>query len=225
MPLTVVSLCTYLTRGPWGPDDHTALKFIKALKGTPFNGYAMFPVGSNKMRLVSGDQAAATACFAKVASHHLVQEKMCGESPVRLVPIPSSNAVNGKKFTRFPARNMANLLAAALVDRGVEDVRVADILRWKAPKPASHTGGSRDALMLYQNLLVTEMLDEEASYVLVDDVCTGGGHLRASARRIEKADGSVAFGVCAGRTAQESPDDPLAIITEPLRDLIVPKGW
>jgi hypothetical protein len=51
----------------------------------------------------------------------------------------------------------------------------------------------------------------------------GSGHLRASARRLREAGASVNLGLCAGRTVQEPPDDPLAIITETFEDLIPPR--
>jgi hypothetical protein len=223
MPLTVVSLCTYLTRGPWGPDDHTALKFIKALKGTPFNGYADFPVNGRKVRLLSGQQARAAVCFGKVAGRYLASEGYCEHETLRLVPIPSSDGVNGEEFTRFPALLMAKALAAVLEEFSLEGVAVADILRWATPKTASHEGGSRNPHLLYQNLLVTEEVDSDAAYVLVDDVCTLGSHMRASTLCLEEAGASVAWGVCAGRSAQVSPERPLAIITETVEDLAVPK--
>src|SRR5262245_37571771 len=65
MPLVVKCYAQYRKfvpeqGGGWRPEDHASLKLVKALKGTPFNGYADVPTpGGGQVRLRSGDRGAA----------------------------------------------------------------------------------------------------------------------------------------------------------------------
>ncbi|WNG49178.1 phosphoribosyltransferase [Archangium minus] len=219
MALTVACFASYLTNvtKAWRDEDHSASMFIKAIKGKPFKGYGHVPVRGWNTRFDHNNRHVTHTFFGKMAADHLDDVGMT-MVPLCLVPLPSSDAVQGTSFTRFPARDLALAVQRELAKKG-ETVQIDDILRWKMAKQPSHAGGTRDAQELYENLVLTAAPSEGVVHVLVDDVCTGGGHLRAAKRRLEDADATVDYAVCAGRTVQIQPKDAFAVITEKLPDL------
>lgn len=216
MALKLVCFASYLTNPEkgWRDEDHNTLKFIKALKGNrEFKGYATIPVGRSRKRLEMSNRQDAYRWFGMMASGHLSAQLQAMAGPVHLVPLPSSEGVLGATITRFPAREMATQLQAAVGGNTV----VTDILRWREPKPsASSSGGTRNANVLRENLVVT-VVPAQGTCILVDDVCTSGGHLLAAAAALEiMAAPTVEMAICAGRTCKEQPSNPWSVHTEDL---------
>jgi orotate phosphoribosyltransferase len=54
--------------------------------------------------------------------------------------------------------------------------------------------------------------------VLVDDVVTSGGHLRACAAKLTVDGAGVPLAVCAGRTLYDQEKDAFEIVEESLKD-------
>lgn len=220
MPLTVVAFASYLTRGrEWRDEDHSALKFIKAIKGKHFNGYGHVPVRGFRHKFDLATRLHTHTYFSWLAADHLVAKRWVSKKyTINLVPIPSSDAVKGAKFDRFPARDIAKALQRELKAKGVT-AQVVDILRWTSAKTPSHAGGTRDPHELYRALSVTAGISEDADYLMVDDVCTAGGHLRACKRRLDEAGAKVYRAICAGRTVQTPPENAFGVFTEEFDDL------
>jgi adenine/guanine phosphoribosyltransferase-like PRPP-binding protein len=75
---------------------------------------------------------------------------------------------------------------------------------------ANDEGGTRDGATLYEYLVATGDVRGHR-VVLVDDMLTSGGHLRACAARLRTAGAEPVFAVCAGRADQSQVADPFAV--------------
>jgi hypothetical protein len=203
MPLKVVSLSTYRTsKGTgWSKADYNASRFVKAIKEKPVKGYGYVPVGGGKVLLLDASTAKdAPAMFAQRAA---IVVKWDQVGPVAFVPLPNSScAVNTDQPPR--TRKLADALATHIL---TGDAIVADILRWDTPLPSAHeAGGTRDPQLLYPRLRLVGDVPAGRRIVLIDDVLTSGGHLRAAAAFLEAQGATVAGAVCAGRA-----DDGLTV--------------
>lgn len=227
MPLIAISFAQYLIHDSlqkWRPEDHNALKFVKAIKGETLNGYANVPVRGRNRRLNNSNQAKAAAWFGEMAGDYLVDVvRLNPKALIGLVPLPSSDAVRGTTFTRFPARELATALAEQLAQLGIRNVKVADVLRWTEPMLSARKGGGpREPVLLYPKLTLIGKVAGFNYHLLIDDVLTSGGHLRACAAVLRKNGAEVPFAICAGRTRYVAEDDPFASSKEELPDFVPP---
>ncbi len=211
MPLKLISLAAYLTRTnniDWSDDDHNASKFIKSIKGEPIKGWATIAVCGQHHRLNSNNQQDVFAWFGQMAADRL---RRLIKQPIALTPIPSSGAhINTDEF---PHTTM--LLAESIVEHLGKDVAVIDdLLRWDQPMASSRHGGPRDPENLYSHLTLLDDAVYERPYVLIDDVCTTGGHLQACAAKLRDIGASVILAVCAGRSVHEQRSDPFDVPDE-----------
>jgi len=209
MALSVISFTTYLTRGPWNDDDHHALKFVKAVKGKNFGGWAVVPVlGRNKeLRAANADDA--IDWFAELAAAEIVRLRLPG--PAILLPLPnSSSTVKNGKVPR--TKLLAERIAAKL-----KNTKVWDGLRWTKEMTPTHQGGTRDPQKLYDNLVVTSN-PPKGTLILIDDVFTKGGHLQAAVARLTEKKAECELAICAGRTVLESQEQPFLVHREELED-------
>jgi len=209
MALSVISFATYLTRGPWNDDDHHALKFVKAVKGKTFGGWAVVPVlGRNKdLRAANADDA--IDWFAELAAAEIVKLRVSGQAI--LVPLPnSSSTVKNADVPRTAL--LAERIAAKL-----KNMKVWDGLRWTKEMTPTHQGGTRDPQRLYDNLVVTSV-PPKGTLILIDDVFTIGGHLQAAVARLAEKKAECKLAICAGRTVLESQEQPFLVLRQELED-------
>jgi predicted amidophosphoribosyltransferase len=213
MALKVASLCGYLCNVsiPWrkgARGDHDAHDWIQALKGKHFNGYAQVPVCGRLHRLADENASDAIQWFGEMAVAYLTTKNITG--PFAIIPVPnSSSLVDSSAKPR--TRKLAKAVVEHLPDNGGV---VLDCLRFKQNQgSASSEGGPREAEKIYKNLVVLReeiaeffenVEDGEDYYVLlVDDVTTSGGHLRACAARLKKAGLEVDSVICGGKTVYD----------------------
>jgi predicted amidophosphoribosyltransferase len=201
--MDVVSFATYLTRGSYSNEDHNALKFVKAVKGKTFLGYADVPVSGQTKRLNPSNSEEAVEWFGELAAAEISKLKLPG--PVILVPVPNSSCTekNGKE-------PRTALLARAIAGK-LKNAAVWDGLRWTKEMTPTHKGGTRDPQKLYDNLAVANPLPK-GTLVLVDDVYTKGGHMQAAVARLSEKKAQCSLAVCAGRTVLEAEKKPFAVL-------------
>jgi predicted amidophosphoribosyltransferase len=132
-----------------------------------------------------------------------------------LVPFPSSKA-----DLAFSNTNRTTTLANAIGAEYGHGVTVCDVLRFDQPIPsANEQGGTREAEILYEHLRLTGSVKDQR-VVMIDDVLTSGGHLRAGVAKL-LTDGhasEVMMAICAGRADQAQVADPFAIRHEDIEE-------
>lgn len=207
MPLEVVSFATYLTNVAiaWRDEDHAALKFVKAVKGKPFTGYAWVPVGDKMRRLNQQNGDDAIDWFAIMAAVRLHDET---SDDIVLTPIPNSRCTKTNRKIPRTLRIAETVAARA----GIE---VLDCLRWKEAMTPSSQGGTRNPQELYDKLV--EIQDAtDAKIILIDDIRTTGAHLVAAKAFLQRKKAKCVMAVCAGRTVWAPEENPFAILQEDL---------
>jgi adenine/guanine phosphoribosyltransferase-like PRPP-binding protein len=85
--------------------------------------------------------------------------------------------------------------------------------------PSAHQqGGTRNPKRIRDNLTVTSRM-KGRSVIIVDDVLTSGGHLKAAADALRDAGATVLMATCAGRAVWERRSRVFGLIAETLEDL------
>jgi hypothetical protein len=211
MPLRVACFSTYRTAGAWRSIDHDSHKFIEAIKGRDLNGYGQVRVGGAWRRYDNANRHAVVGWFARLVADYLEAHPVA--SAAALVPVPGSRV-----DVNFEGTPRTAQLAHAIADELNDGTTVLDVLRWRESMPSAHEeGGTRVPGELFENLVLTTDLDE-ANVILVDDVITSGGHLKACAARLRQRGARVLMAVVAGRADEEGADDPFAVRLEEIGD-------
>lgn len=180
----------------WIGSDYEAMKFVKALKGLPFNGHASLrtPTGF-PVTIRATDRSGAFRIFGEWATAKLAELEL-SDAVVMAVPSSSCLAMNGDEKGRA--------LTAAVKQRS-PNITVVEGLWWKAQLPKAAQGGTRDSSVLEANLNVLD--GPPSRVVLVDDVVSSGGHLRACARALRAKGHSVEHALCAAQTVNNHPEN------------------
>lgn len=102
---------------------------------------------------------------------------------------------------------------------------MVDCPRWKRNLgSASKEAGPRDPGTLYNNIAVLKDflrdVDKNTPVLLVDDITTSGGHLRASAAKLREAGLNVTGALCGGRTLYDQEQRAFSIVEEMLDDFV-----
>lgn len=208
MALPVYSRAQYLTAqvGQMRPEDFNATHLVKAVKGLPLhpNAYTNVQIAGEWVKIVEANKDRAVDWYAEWAT-----EYVGGLQGTKvLVPVPSSKSTP-ETGADFRTAIIANKIAA-----GCTNTIVAPLLRFKKPRLNSREeGGSRDPDVLYSEMVLTGSLPA-GTIILVDDVLTGGGHLKASSWVIDDSGRSVHSAVCCGRTEDAQLPDPFAVPAE-----------
>ncbi len=87
------------------------------------------------------------------------------------------------------------------------------LLRWRKPLMKAQDGGARSAWLLYPELVFHGPAPTGTkAFVLIDDVCTGGGHIQACAAKLRDQGLVSTLAVCGGRTFHEQQPDPFSLL-------------
>lgn len=200
--LKVVSLCSYLTGDLKARSiDWPAIKMVKALKGDPINGYFELSVDGvnrhfDKNNIGEFLDAVPRAMAAAILSRI--------EGTATLVPIPNSHVVRPDELN-FPTLKLAKGIAAASGGR----LNAAVALVFKEPQEKARKGGPRGATHL-QDAYQT-VGNVEGPIILVDDVCTSGGHLKAACWKLASPRRSIILACTVAQTTHEHIDKPISV--------------
>jgi hypothetical protein len=209
MALIVISFATY-KRPPYLDVEYHSLKFVKAIKKKPFQGWANVPVVGRTKELRQANAEEAIDWFGEMAAAEILTLDI-RRKPLIFVPLPnSSSTVANKKVPR--TRQLAEAIASKL-----KNALVWDGLRWLKEMIPTHQEGTRDPQELYENLKVMGS-PPAGTVILVDDVYTRGGHLQAAVARLAEKKAICKLAVCAGRTVLENQDEPFAVVHEAIQD-------
>lgn len=190
-------------------DTWHSKKFVNALKGDPINGFAEIPVpiGASRRTLREENKDQAIEWFG----HMIAAQFDFRSNPLCTVLVPGHEVTSATAVRR--SRLWGSLLA---LHTKVEVCKPWAGVWWKTPQVSARQGGSRDPSILRQQLVVGSMTHKDERVVIVDDVFTSGGHLRAVAAELEAAGIAVLCAICAARTVEDEPDQPFQWRRHPL---------
>lgn len=181
MPLRVESMMQYLTAPvPEMRDrDYASLMVVKAVKGRPPGGRPTTLTFSNTSYAFGpNNPGPAVDLWLAWAADRLQGQLPMG--PLVLVPVPNATAVHGS-----PPNFATALLAGRVANAVGPRAKIATELWWDQEMERAHEGGPRFAEHVFPHL-VAERSPERGPRVLLDDVLTSGGHLRASAAKLRQ---------------------------------------
>ena len=206
--LKLITLCAYLTdvSSVWRPEDHTASKMVKALKGDEINGWFDYKVAGKYRRF---DQSNVhefvdriPIALARMIARHV-------DTPASLVPIPNSHV------TDVGAENFRTLvLAQGIATQSGGKLTAVPALVFKEPQPKSREGGPRSSEH-FENAYAL-VANVRGPIVLLDDVCTGGGHLIGAYRKLNSPLRNVILACAFGRSTKVQAANPIGLREEAL---------
>jgi hypothetical protein len=201
--LRLITLCSYLTAADpptWRQEDYDASKMVKALKGDTIKGYFDFKIGDAVKRFTQSNVAEFVKRIPVYMAKTIVREV---DGPATLVPIPNSR-VTAANAADFRTLELARLVAAASEGK----LTVVPALVFKEPQQKSRTGGPRRADHFEQAYRLATVV--RGPIVLIDDVCTSGGHLIGAYRKLRAPPTRDVVLACAwGRSTRERVNTPL----------------
>jgi hypothetical protein len=200
--LKLITLCSYLTVRPpeWRQVDHDASKMVKALKGDTINGYFHAKIADKNTRFDQSNAAdfvkRIPLALAKMIARHV-------EGPATIVPIPNAH-VTDPAIPDFRTLDLAKSVAAASRDQ----FSVVPALVFKKPQIKSRKGGPRSPHYFEQAYRLAS--DLKGKIVLLDDVCTSGGHIIGAYWKLEAPPARDVVLACAfGRSTKEQVNTPV----------------
>lgn len=208
--LTIIYFSTYVTSTPYvNQDTFNASKFVKAIKGDPVRGYAEVPVpiGGSRKTLTQANCGDVFAWFGEMAAHTLDGQR------ASIVPIPGCKAISVREVEEGSTFRLARALGART------GCPVEPRLWWKAPMESSRRGGSRNPHYLRNNLVLAGTAHPTLPVVVVDDVVTSGGHMRAVEAVLKASGAKVIFALAAASTSSEEPAEAFRVESRSLERL------
>lgn len=192
-------------------EDYTSLMVVKAVKGRdPGGRRTTLTFAGTSYTFGPGLPGPAVDLWTAWAADRLAG--IVPDGRVVLVPVPNRHAVSGSAAD-FPTAQLAHRIAAAVGRRA----KVATELWWDQEMEPASEGGPRFARHLHPHL-VAQRSYVQGPRVLVDDVLTSGGHLRASAAKLREIGHELQFAICCGRTCHQQLENPFVVPVEELDD-------
>lgn len=204
----MISRAQYLTAavGEMRPGDYDSLLMVKAVKGLTFHNYATMLIGGRWTTVREANKDIAIDWFVEWAAP--VIAAIPGAKVI--VPIPSSKSTPASAPT-FRTAVIAEKLAAATAN-----AVSAPHVRFLKERPNSREeGGSRDPHVIRGELTLIQQMPL-GTLILLDDVLTGGGHLKACTWLLNDHGLTVSMAICCGRTCEVQLPDPFSVPPESL---------
>ena len=198
--------------------DYTSQMVVKAVKGRDPGGRPR-SLNFGGKSYAFGPKAPGQAIDLWTAWAAGKLKSMVRRGPVALVPVPNSTAVHGTS-PDFPTAALAGQVAQAIGPR----VAVATELWWDQEMERASDGGPRYAQDLFPHL-VAEVSSAPGPRILLDDVLTSGGHLKACAAKLREAGHDPQFAICCGRTCHEQLENPFVVPIVELPDFDPGNPW
>lgn len=187
----------------WKRADYDAYKFVRAVKGAPFNGYSVVTQGGTQYRFENDDAGRRTALGVAGRALAGILHGRMGLVEAAVVPVPASDhIVYGADFTG--ARIARAIATAHAPYQAYPNITFDQVM----PKAAD--GGTRDPAQLMRHMQLHHELPQRP-IVLLDDVTSTHGHLKAAARLLRDAGYPVAGAVCVAQTVWERPESMFGI--------------
>jgi hypothetical protein len=199
--LKLITLCSYLTETsqPWRQDDWDAFWMVKALKGDPINAYFTVPVGGVLRRFNQSNVGEFVERIPRALGGMIARHV---EGAATIVPIPNSH-VTSITTPGFKTLELSNAVAAGSGGR----FTVAPALVFREPQQKSRGGGTRDPYILEEEYRLTQ--EVKGQIVLLDDVCTSGGHMIGAAWKLASPNRNVVLASAFGRSTKVQVETPL----------------
>lgn len=208
--MKVYSYLVYVNAKYRQPPDGACAQFVSALKGhKEIRGSITIKSLGAIHQLVSANQLESFGFFARWA--HACIDMYVSTPHVTLVPIPSKKNISGspKGLHYSTAALMASHLAVSLG----RAASIADVIRWTKELKSAKDGGPREPEKLYKHLSLegSPPVDlDQTTIILIDDVITKGGHMKACRYLLEKEWGcEVEMGLCGAQTTMQIQRDEL----------------
>ncbi|WP_294292056.1 phosphoribosyltransferase [uncultured Sphingomonas sp.] len=212
--MLVHSVCGYRSNidgwnDGWTNKDYRARNLVKGVKREAFRGFSEWHVRATRQVLRVENTANGQAVALRVATSKLLDLfNAAGIAAGQLIPVPSSQTI-------APGGDYTGARLARAVSGILQDVATTPVLYFDAPQPRAHDGGARR----WQDVLPhlrgnTDGVRSPA--ILIDDVMTSGGHLRACARFLQARGIEVQHAFVVGRTVWQRPADMFSIPVEHL---------
>jgi hypothetical protein len=207
--LKLVSLCAYLTdmSMQWRTADYAAMNMVKGLKKEPLKGWFEYEVAGKTRRY---DQSNIQQFVDRIPPALARLIALHVSDPATLVPIPNAHV------TSPSSEDFRTLeLARAVADQSRGALKVSAALVFEKPQVRSRDGGPRSPSHFETAYQIAS--DVKGPIVLLDDVCTSGGHMIGAHWKLHHPPRRQIVLACAfGRTTKEQLTHPVGIRVEEL---------
>ena len=206
--LKLVTVCAYLTdvSVDWRGIDHTASKMVKALKGDPINGYFEHTIAGKVRRFDQNNIQQFLDRIPRVMAKSIARHV---STEATIVPIPNSH-VTDPRTPDFRTLDLANAVAR----ESDGQFTAVPALVFCEPQVKSREGGPRSPRHFESVYRLVKKV--EGPVVLLDDVCTGGGHLIGACWKLDSASRRIVLASAFGRTTHEQLTSPISLREETL---------
>jgi hypothetical protein len=190
--------------GAWDKPHWRARNLVKGVKHEPFKGYSDWtaqPAG--KIVRQYSDSAGQRLALMVAGSKLVSLLDAAGIAAATIVPVPSSQTI-------APDGDFTGARLARAIEGRRPALVAAPVLHFDTPQPKAHDGGGeRRWNMILPHLRGGPGL--AGPIVLLDDVMTLGGHLRACRRFLQAQGHQVDHAFVIGRTLWDRPANMFSI--------------
>lgn len=196
--------------GDWENVHFRARNLVKGVKREQFGGYSDWRAKNKNqvLRQYSNEQGNKLA-LAVAASKLVDLFDAAGIQTALVVPVPSSQTIN-------PGADYTGIRLAREIEARRPGLVATPVLYFDSPQPSAHDGGGERRWHMILPHLRGTPIAAAGQVVLLDDVLTSGGHLRACRRFLDGKGRDPTDAFVIGRTVWERPADMFAVPPETL---------